>query len=211
MPRNYFLKTINDLTTRTRGYMPHWEFPGATDSVTIRLHGSLPVFVIARLHEERKRIERAITGGFRSLTGIEEMSLRTHMETRYDDALHENTAIAHLKDPDVADLVARTLMFFDNERYRLDAWAIMPNHVHTVLTPFEPYNLAKIFPSWKSYSSNRANAILGREGTFWEREYYDRIVRDERDLADTIEYVLANPKKAGLKNWPWTSAGWKPA
>ncbi|HEV7238099.1 MAG TPA: transposase [Thermoanaerobaculia bacterium] len=211
MPRNYFLKTLNEVTTRTRGYIPHWELPGATYSVTFRLDGSLPREVVARLHEERKAVERAITGGVRSLTGIEDMNLRAHMETRYDNALHANTSVAHLSNPDVADLVARTLRFFDNERYRLDAWAIMPNHVHTVLMPFQPHDLATIFHSWKSYSSNRANAILGRQGTFWHREYYDRIVRDERDLADTIEYVLRNPEKAGLKNWPWTSAGWKPA
>lgn len=211
MPRTYFLKTLNDVTTRTRGYLPHWELPRATYSITFRLHGSLPCEVITRLHEERMRIERMITGGVRPLTTIEEMHLRAEMETRYDDALHENMSVAYLSDPRVADLVARTLTFFDGQRYRLDAWSIMPNHVHAVLTPFGPHTLAQIFHSWKSYSSNRANEILGREGTFWHREYYDRIVRDERDLADTIEYVLRNPEKAGLKNWRWTSAGWKPA
>ena len=207
MPRTYFLKTLNDVTTRTRGYLPHWELPGATYSITFRLHGSLPREVIARLHEERLRLKRMITGGVRPLTAIEDMNLRARMETRYDDALHENDPVVHLSNPAVADLVARTLTFFDGQRYRLNAWAIMPNHVHAVLTPLDPHTLAKIFHSWKSYSSNRANAILGREGTFWHREYYDRIVRDERDLADTIEYVLRNPEKAGLRNWRWTSAG----
>ena len=211
MPRTYFLKTLNDVTARTRGYLPHWELPGATYSVTIRLHGSLPREVVVRLHEERQRINRMITGGVRPLTAIEDLHLRAEMETRYDDALHRNVSIAYLSNPDVADLVANTLTFFDQQRYRLDAWAVMPNHVHVVLTPFEPHTLASIFHSWKSYSSNRANRILGREGAFWHREYYDRIVRDERDLADTIEYVLRNPEKAGLKNWRWTSAGWKPA
>ncbi|MGZ5433623.1 MAG: transposase [Thermoanaerobaculia bacterium] len=210
MPRTYFLKTLNGVTTRTRGYIPHWELDGATYSVTFRLHDSLPAAVVARLHDERRILERALTGG-RSLTAIEEMNLRAEMETRYDEALHTNVSVSHLSNPDIADMVARTLTFFDRQRYRIDAWSVMPNHVHTVLTPFEPHELADIVHSWKSYSSKRANGILEREGTFWNREYYDRIVRDERDLSETIEYVLRNPEKAGLREWPWTSAGWKPA
>jgi REP element-mobilizing transposase RayT len=208
MPRTYFLKTLNDVTTRTRGYLPHWELPSATYSITFRLHGSLPREVVARLHEERRVLERAVTGGARRLTGVEDMSLRAQMEQRYDDALHANVAIAHLANPGVANLVSNTLTYFADQRYRLDAWAIMPNHVHAVVTPFGPHRLADVVHSWKSYSSSRANQILGREGPFWQREYYDRIVRDERDLADTIDYVLRNPEKARLKEWPWTSAGY---
>ena len=89
----------------------------------------------------------------------------------------------------------------------LDTFVVMPNHVHAVLTPYAGHGLADIFHSWQSYSSNRANVILGRCGTFWHREYYDRIVRDGKDLAETVEYVLRNPEKAKLKNWRWTSAG----
>lgn len=211
MPRNYFLKTLDDVTTRTRGYLPHWELPGATYSVTFRLHGVLPRAAIERLQEERRYIERAITGGVRPLTAVEELDVRGHMEQRYDDAMHTNVCVAHLSDPAIANLVAKVLLHFHNTRYRLEAWAVMPNHVHVVLTPFEPYELADILHSWKSYSSKRANELLGREGTFWHREYYDRIVRDERDMINTVEYVAAKPAKAGLKNWPWTHAGWKPA
>src|ERR1700754_3238104 len=147
MPRHYFLKTLNDATTRTRGYLPHWELPGATYSVTFRLHGSLPHAVVQHLNDERRRIARAITGGVRPMTGIEEMNLRVAMETRFDDELHTHPAVAHLKHPEIANMVAETLTYFENQRYRLDAGSIMPNHVHTVLAPFEPYRLAGIIHS----------------------------------------------------------------
>jgi hypothetical protein len=101
MPRTYFLKTLNDVQTRTRGSIPHWELAGATYSVTFRLHGSLPTAVVARLHEERRRLERAITGGARPLTGIEDLHLRAQMETLYDEAIHTNVSVAHLSNPDV--------------------------------------------------------------------------------------------------------------
>jgi REP element-mobilizing transposase RayT len=212
MPRRrFFLQTINDVRARTRGYLPHWELDGATYSVTFRLHDSLPLEVIDRLREERRMRERMITGGLRRLTAFECMDLRAEFEKRIDHELHESTGPACMNDPRVADIVATALTHFDGERYRLDAWCVMPNHVHAIMRPIDHWRLADILHSWKSYSSNRANEVLRRSGRFWEREYFDRILRDEQDWAEAIEYVLRNPEKAGLKDWRWTSAGGPPA
>jgi REP element-mobilizing transposase RayT len=212
MPRRkFFLHTISDVTVRTRGYLPHWELQGATYSLTFRLNGSLPAAVIMKLEQHRRDLARMITGGQRKLTPFENMDLRARFERDVDDALHEHHDIAYMNNPDVADIVANTLTYFVDQRYWLDAWAVMPNHVHAVITPLGVWTLAEIVHSWKSYSANRANELLGRRGRFWAREYFDRILRDEQDHAETIGYVLANPEKAGLRDWRWTSAGWKPA
>jgi transposase IS200 family protein len=53
----------------------------------------------------------------------------------------------------------------------------MPNHVHVVAQLASEISLAKVLLSWKSYTARRANAILGRSGVFWQREYFDRIIR----------------------------------
>jgi REP element-mobilizing transposase RayT len=79
----------------------------------------------------------------------------------------------------------------------------MPNHVHVVFAPFTGCGLAEILHSWKSFTAKRANTLLGLAGEFWEREYYDHLLRDERDLARVIDYVRTNPERAGLKNWEW--------
>jgi hypothetical protein len=55
----------------------------------------------------------------------------------------------------------------------------------------------------KSFTANRANRILGRSGAFWQREYYDHLVRDQSELERAIRYVAANPEKANLKDWKW--------
>lgn len=43
---------------------------------------------------------------------------------------------------------------------------------------------------------------------FWQAESFDRIVRDRKDLANKVDYILNNPVKAGLvknwKEWEWT-------
>jgi hypothetical protein len=53
-----------------------------------------------------------------------------------------------------------------------------------------------------------ANEILGRSGAFWQREYYDRLIRDGNELGRAVRYVVNNPERAGLTGWKWVwSAG----
>jgi REP element-mobilizing transposase RayT len=103
-----------------------------------------------------------------------------------------------LSDPRVADIVERAFLHFDGERYRLHAWTIMPNHVHLLATPLSGHTLSTITQSWKRFTARRANEILGRGGTFWAPEYYDRAIRDETHFDNVVGYIAMNPVKAGL-------------
>ncbi|MGB2622861.1 MAG: transposase [Candidatus Acidiferrum sp.] len=82
----------------------------------------------------------------------------------------------------------------------------MPNHVHVVFSPLESHTLEAILHSWKSFSAGQANRLLGRTGPFWQREYFDHLVRHESSLQKIIQYVKDNPKRANLRNWPWVGA-----
>ncbi len=104
---------------------------------------------------------------------------------------------------EVAEVVAATLRLFDEKRYRLFAWCIMPNHVHAVVCVFPTYKLSKILHSWKSYTAKEADRILRTHGTFWQREYYDHLLRDESEFERAVKYTAENPTKAGLRNWKW--------
>lgn len=54
----------------------------------------------------------------------------------------------------------------------------------------------QLLHSIKSYTAHAINAMLGTQGTVWQRESYDHIVRDlEQRFQD---YIHANPSKAGL-------------
>ena len=44
-------------------------------------------------------------------------------------------------------------------RYELDAYVVMPDHVHVMLTPFEGVSLAKVLQGIKGYSAWRLNRI----------------------------------------------------
>ena len=100
----------------------------------------------------------------------------------------------------------------DGKTYRLQAWVIMPNHVHLVVDVWTT-PIARLLNSWKGASARAANLTLNRRGRFWEREYFDTLIRDPEHLKRAIHYTENNPVKAGLvterKAWQWTSAQWR--
>src|SRR5207249_3259049 len=99
---------------------------------------------------------------------------------------------------------------FHGARYDLAAWCVMPNHVQLVVTPFSPHSPSDIFHSWKSYTAHRINQLLGRTGTFWERESFDHLIRTLNDFERFVAYIENNPVVAGLcarpEDWRWSSA-----
>ena len=56
--------------------------------------------------------------------------------------------------------------------------------------------------------ANKANRILGRQGRFWQEDYFDSLVRSDWQFAFYVRYVLENPVKAALckhwDDWPWS-------
>ena len=92
----------------------------------------------------------------------------------------------------------------------LDEFVVMPNHVHGVIrlnddgraglkpapTDDGPrrHGLSKIVRAFKTFSARRINELRGTAGTpVWQRNYYERVVRNERELNAIREYTRANP------------------
>ncbi|MGK0185314.1 MAG: REP element-mobilizing transposase RayT [Verrucomicrobiales bacterium] len=105
----------------------------------------------------------------------------------------------HLKNPRVREIVTDALNHFNSDRYDLGDYVIMPNHVHVLFRPHSPHTLGAILHSWKSFSSNKVNALVGRSGKLWMDERFDHIVRSRRHLDWYRRYIAENPCKAGLR------------
>lgn len=104
------------------------------------------------------------------------------------------------------------------------AWVIMPNHVHIIFQPIpktdelsawcdylEFNRVEDILGSLKKYTARRINAIRKRTSRpFWQRECFDRIARNEKDLDGLVDYVHANPIRWELvprpEDYPWSPA-----
>ncbi|MFI5354709.1 MAG: REP-associated tyrosine transposase [Desulfobaccales bacterium] len=94
--------------------------------------------------------------------------------------------------------IMSALRHFDGSRYELFAGVVMHDHVHVLIKPLEENPLQDIIHAWKSFTAHKFRQEFGRKAPVWQDEYFDRIVRDERELLDKAQYIFYNP----LKTWP---------
>ena len=100
--------------------------------------------------------------------------------------------------PDERTIVAGALEYFRNQRYELFAYVVMNDHIHGLIKPIDENSPQSILHSWKSFTAHRLQRQFGRQGTVWQDEYFDRIVRDQAEFFEKAQYILNNPRK----RWP---------
>lgn len=58
--------------------------------------------------------------------------------------------------------------------------------------------MGQIIRAFKSVSARAVNRLLGRpEGALWQRNYFDRVIRDTAELGKIREYISTNPLRWG--------------
>ncbi|HEY64970.1 MAG TPA: transposase [Caldilineae bacterium] len=108
---------------------------------------------------------------------------------------------------------------------RLDAFVIMPNHVHSIIiltddypsvgagvgagfkpaptmTTMKRHPLSEIVRAFKTFSARRINALRGTPGApVWQRNYYEHIIRNDRALDAIRRYIVHNPVRWHLDRY----------
>jgi len=197
-------------------HLPHWRQEGATYFVTFRLGDSLPQAKLQELAAWRAEWERQHPHP-RSEAIWQDLSreVMRRVEAWLDQGLGSCAIRNHANAATVTDV----LHHFDGQRYELGSYVVMPNHVHLLVRPLlgDQHPLEHIIQSWKQFTAKRLNARLGKSGSLWQEESFDRIVRDEEHLYRCIDYIGTNAAKAGLPptscpRWirpAWEACGWK--
>jgi REP-associated tyrosine transposase len=169
----------------SRGYLPHFDTPERAQHVVFRVAGPLPP----------------------TFSDCADRQERAH---RLDAWLDRGEGGSPLASPEHAKTVTQSLQAFAGERYDLHAWCVMPNHVHVLITLRAGFRLGDVIKSWKSFTGRKINRANGGSGAFWALDYFDRFMRDETDLGNTIAYIENNLVAAGLvaspADWPWSFA-----
>jgi len=88
----------------------------------------------------------------------------------------------------------------------LDAFVIMPNHVHGILllgqddrTDVHQYGLSEVIRGFKSFSARHINRLRRRPGVpVWQRSYHDHIIRSDAKLQKIRRYIEENPLRWAL-------------
>lgn len=206
--------------------LPHYDISGSIYFITFCLANSIPKHIIIRMKYQ-------YSDGLKYIDQIKNNKLKMDILSefrfeyflKYEKVLEtEKYCEYFLKNKKIAQIVADSIIFYDDNKYKLIAYTIMSNHVHLIIKPIwkaasktekndsfllddAPYTISKIMQNIKKYSAKEANSILRNQGQFWQRENYDHIIRDENELYRTVEYVLNNPLKARLvdniEDWKW--------
>jgi REP element-mobilizing transposase RayT len=176
--------------SNVRGNLPHWRQDGVIYFVTFRTADSLPEGKLAQWLEEREAWLKINPEPHNEVLRRQ----YARFSARIEEGLDAGYGDCLLADPGNRKIVEDAIRFFDGQRYRLDEFVVMPNHVHALLTPLGYHRLSGILHSWKSFTAKRINARVGRVGTFWQKESFDHIVRSVAHFERFRHYIRENSK-----------------
>lgn len=188
----------------SRNHLPHWSQAGCTYFITFHLGDSLPATKLGDWRQQRAIwLELHPQPWSREV----EAEYETRFAHRIDAWLDAGEGDCPLRRPEIRRDVERCLLRFDDQRHDLDAFVIMPNHVHALITPRRGVHLFELLKGIKGTSARICNALLGQTGaTFWMEDSYNRIVRDAEELQAFRRYIATNPEKANLASDEFTLA-----
>ncbi len=103
--------------------------------------------------------------------------------------------------PNNRDIVIEAIKHLNGVKYILYAVAVMPDHFHIIMQSIEKcpgsyYSLSEIMHSIKSFTSHKMQHEI------WQHENFDRIIRDEQELFENMNYIINNPVETGLVENP---------
>jgi len=205
LPFHLFDPKRDHVVVRRR--LPHWAQAGTLCFITWRTWDSMPKHVLAGWLSERQGwlrrhgIEphrpnwRAL---LRQLPRRRQAEFLRTFGGRWQEELDACHGSCVLRRPEVASIVAESLRHFDNERYRLTDFVVMPSHVHVLVAFPDEEGMLKQCRLWKQFTATRINRGLDRRGRFWQQDGFDHLVRSEAQLEHFRQYIAENPGMAGL-------------
>ena len=181
-------RTTPFVEPRSRGELPHLYKEGGSYFVTFRLRDA-----VTPAYERILELDRMTWVKPFSKVNAAKISSACDAPLRLGSCVLGQSAVARI--------VQDALLHFADVRYQLPAWCVMPNHVHVIFTPWQDFGPSDILHSWKSFTAKRAKELVQGDGSFWQREYYDHLLRSVGEFERAVRYVLENPVKARLREW----------
>lgn len=208
--------------------LPHWRLDGATYFITFRQADSLPEAVLKAWEQEssawlwshgiddrwQKSDPERFHAAFLALPRELREARRREEGKRFLHELDLCHGSCCLQQPEAQDIVSDALAHFHGQRLWVGDLVVMPNHVHVIAQPFEGVKVEEWLYSVKRYSATVlhkagfAKEEHFRAGHFWQKESYDRAVRDVAELGRTRKYIAENGRKLRAGSFRHVSSSW---
>ena len=99
-----------------------------------------------------------------------------------------------------AELLVKTIFHYrDQGRYRLHGFAIMPEHLHILLTPSANQTIERCAQCIKGGFSHDVRVQYA--GEVWQVGFHEHRIRDGQDFRNQLGYIAANPGRRGLRDY----------
>ncbi|MBN2064758.1 MAG: transposase [Sedimentisphaerales bacterium] len=183
-------------TERNRRHLPHWQQNEKFYFVTFRLADSIPVENLFRLECQQKEFLRT---NFRPFTANQEQQYQHLFFEKINGWLDNCYGECLLERADIASIVKDAIFYYNDNKYQLDHWVIMPNHVHVLLLLNGDIKIQSVTHSWKSYTGLQINKLVGKTGSLWQSESFDHIVRSQFYLDKYRNYIVSNKERVGSR------------
>ncbi len=176
-------------TDCTRANLPHWDQQGVTCFVTYRLADALPQEKIA---EWAGAQANWLAAHPRPWTDAEAEEYTRDFGEKFEQALDAGWGSCLLATEENRTIVEDALRHFNGERYDLYAYVVMPNHVHVLFSPRGAFAIHDILHAWKSFTGHAINKRMNRTGAVWQKESWDRLIRNDEHFRRTLAYIKQN-------------------
>ncbi|UUO04859.1 hypothetical protein M4951_15850 [Blastopirellula sp. J2-11] len=185
---------------------PHWSQAGAIVFITFRTADSIPQEVLRRWEREKQgwlqrhgcSPDRYWSEVLPTLDPALQFEFKKTFQRSREKFLDRCQGECVLRKPELAQIIAQTLLHFDGQRYRMGDFIVMPNHVHLLAVFASQDALTAQCDSWLHYSARQINLALGRKGKFWQQEPFDHLVRSTEQYDYLRTYIRDNGTHAGL-------------
>jgi putative transposase len=130
--------------------------------------------------------------------------------TQERDCLFGDVAAREMRLNDAGQIVLESWNWMGNQydHVELDEYVIMPNHFHGIIVIIDPCRggsrtaptndrrkpLGRLIGAFKTVSTKRINETRQTPGAkLWQRNYYERVIRNEGYLGNIRKYIANNP------------------
>ncbi len=114
--------------------------------------------------------------------------------------------------PEFVELLLTTLRHVKKHHpFFMLGYVFLPDHFHLLIRPTAESNFSKIMHSLKRNFTKQYKESIGISGPmrFWQKGFWDHVIRDELDFQRHLDYVHYNPVRHQLvqkpERWQYSS------